>query len=511
MVIKDLFSHKIHSSDDSWANKLVDLAFVFAEFDRTPYDRELLEGRMCKISPRASSVARDPSKFRDEISAYPAYLGLYRVELINGIWHFVLSETAKKFLVNEEPNVPAFMLLQLLLFQYPNGMGVAYYSNSDKIRIQANTRDRTLEFISNSIHLSPLRLICKAIQAKSVLSEQSIFNISVSYDEIFILANDTRVNQFANPPLNNVITVLNEISAGHLHPPKPYESRFHILKHTDFLVPEKSGVRLRNPVNTVDYNELMDKFNAIIHLDISFTGFDTSSNSDEILQSIVDGGWGTYFDGIKTLSSDLVEKLTSEKGILEEFEQPPVEAETLSTRVTPPLTYAFRKRNQEENAYTIFSTIRTQVDPEVTRIKRQKSNLNHKMILQQLEDYLESLGCDPLENDHIDLFAQVPNNGKYLFEVKSTSEDNLLSQTRKGVSQLYEYRFRYQGQIGYDVSLCLVLPKKPDEIDWLEDYLCVDRGIGVIWFNEDGQLSFPLQGQHLIKSLIKTAPNSGLA
>ncbi len=116
-----------------------------------------------------------------------------------------------------------------------------------------------------------------------------------------------------------------------------------------------------------------------------------------------------------------------------------------------------------------------------------------------------------MEKDHIDLFTQVPNNSKYLFEVKSTSEDNLLSQTRKGVSQLYEYRFRYQGQIGYDVSLCLVLPKKPDEIDWLEDYLCVDRGIGVIWFNENGQLSFPLQGQHLIKSLIKTAPNSGLA
>jgi len=124
------------------------------------------------------------------------------------------------------------------------------------------------------------------------------------------------------------------------------------------------------------------------------------------------------------------------------------------------------------------------------------------MILQQLEEYLESLGCDPVENDHIDLFAQIPGNGKYLFEVKSISDDNLLSQTRKGVSQLYEYRYRYQDQIGYDVSLCLVLPKRPEEIDWLEDYLCKDRQIGIIWFGEEGKLNFPDQGKNLIASLI---------
>lgn len=502
MIIRDLFSHKIHSSDDSWANKLVDLAFVFAEFDRKPYDRELLEERLSRISPRASTVARDPSKFRDEISAYPAYLGLYRIELIGGIWHFILSDTAKRFLVTEEPNVPGFMLLQLLLFQYPNGMGIAYYSNSNKVRIQANTRDRTLEFINNSIHLSPLRLICKTIEANSLTKSTSVFNVTVSYDEIFTLANDPRINVYSNPPIENVLEVLKDFRNGKVLPPKPYESRFHILKHTDFLVPEKSGVRLRNPVNTVDYNELLDKFNIITHLDLSFKGFDFSSNSEEILNSIIDGSWGRYFDGVRTLNSDIVETLTSEKGILEEFETPSVEQELKPVFTSPPLTYAFRKRNQAEETYSTFSPTKTQVDPEVTRIKRQKSNLNHKMILQQLEEFLESLGCSPVENDHIDLYAQIPGNGKYLFEVKSISDDNLLSQTRKGVSQLYEYRYRYQDHIGYDVSLCLVLPKKPEEIDWLEDYLCKDRQIGVIWFNEDGKLNFPEQGKNLIASLI---------
>jgi hypothetical protein len=502
MIIKDLFSHKIHSSDDNWANKLVDLAFVFSEFDRKPYDRELLEERLSEISPRASTVARDPSKFRDEISAYPAYLGLYRIELINGTWHFILSETAKRFLVTDEPNVPAFMLLQLSLFQYPNGMGIAYYANSDKVRIQANTRDRTLEFINNSIHLSPLRLICKAINALSLMNERSPFNVSVSYDEIFTLANDPRINVFSNPPIENVIEVLNDFNNGKISPPKPYESRFHILKHTDFLVPEKSGVRLRNPINTVDYIELLDKFKIITNLDLSFTGFDSSKNSTEILESIIDGSWGRYFDGVRTLKSDIVETLTSEKGIFEEFDTSSIEPEVKATVVSAPLTYAFRKRNQAAETYSTFSPVKVSVDPEITRIKRQKSNLAHKLILQQLEEYLEARGCDPVENDHIDLFTQIPGNGKYLFEVKSVSDDNLLSQTRKGVSQLYEYRYRYQAEIGYDVSLCLVLPKKPEEIEWLEDYLCKDRQIGIIWFNDEGKLNYPVQGENLIASLI---------
>jgi hypothetical protein len=506
MEIKDLFSHKIHSSSESWANKLIDLAFVFAEFDGQPYNRKELELRLSKISPRASTVARDPSKFRDEISAYPAYLGLYRVELVNNQWHFILSETAKKFLVTEEPNVPAFMLLQLILFQYPNGMGVAYYSNSDKVRIQANTRDRTLEFIQNGIHLSPFRLICKGIQAKSDLNQESIFNISLTYDEIFALANDPRLNIYANPELDLVKQSLVDFSSGLILPPKPYESRFHILKHTDFLVPERSGVRIRNPINSLDFKELYDRLSAINNIGLSFNGFDESKDSNDLLIPIIEGTWGRYFDGIVSLSSDVVNTLTKEEGVLQGSSleiktESTTSIEKPSVPVSVPLTYAFRKRNQDEESYTTYSTPQTRTDPELTRIRRQKSNLSHKLILQQLEEYLESKGCDPLENDHIDLFAQIPGDGKFLFEVKSTSNTNLLSQTRKGVSQLYEYRFRYQEEIGYDVSLCLVFPNKPDEIDWIEDYVCKDRGIGIIWFEGDS-LKYSEQGRNLIENLI---------
>lgn len=499
MIIKDLFSHKIHSSSDNWANKLIDLAFIFAEFDGKPYNRILLEERLSQISPRTSDVGRDPSKFRDEISAYPAYLGLYRVELINNIWHFVLSDTAKRFLITDEPNVSAFMILQLLLFQYPNGMGVAYFGNSNNIRVQANTRDRTLEFIKNKVHLSPLRLICKAIKAISIIDSKSIFSTKVSYDEVFALANSKEINVYSNPPLNSVIEIINQYRAGEIKSPSKYESRFHILKHTDFLIPGKDSLQLRLPLNEKDKIEIEAKFNLINKIEIEFNGFDNAINSDDILKPISNCSWGRYFDGVRTLQSEIVEVLTSETGI---FEYPANDFENIEVKTQPPLTYDFRKRNQSENILTTVFSNNSRIDPELTKIRRQKSNLNHKIILQKLEEYLESKGCNPLENDHIDLFASIPGNGNFLFEVKSTTSTNLLSQTRKGVSQLYEYRYRYKDKIGYDVSLCLVLPDRPSEIDWLEDYLCSDREIGLIWFNNEGKLEYPNQGKHLIKELI---------
>jgi hypothetical protein len=76
-----------------------------------------------------------------------------------------------------------------------------------------------------------------------------------------------------------------------------------------------------------------------------------------------------------------------------------------------------------------------------------------------------------------------------MFEMKSGGE-NLLDQIRKGLSQLYEYRYRYQNEIAAGTSLCLVLPKEPSEMPWVLDYLCMDREISVCWFDQ-GQLRYP--------------------
>ena len=106
-----------------------------------------------------------------------------------------------------------------------------------------------------------------------------------------------------------------------------------------------------------------------------------------------------------------------------------------------------------------------------------------------MDQKLRSIGSEPKDNPHIDMYAEIPGDGAFIFEMKSGGE-NLLEQIRKGLSQLYEYRYRYRGEISTDTSLCLVLPKEPDEIPWILDYLCGDREINVCWFDQD-ELKYP--------------------
>ena len=85
--------------------------------------------------------------------------------------------------------------------------------------------------------------------------------------------------------------------------------------------------------------------------------------------------------------------------------------------------------------------------------------------------------------------------------MKSITVNNLLSQTRKGVSQLYEYRYRYKDVIGYDVNLFLVYPEEPAVVPWLQEYLCKDRHIGIIWFDENDQIQFSSHCESMAKVL----------
>ena len=503
MEITDLFSHKIHSSGDDWPNKLIDIASIFSEFDGQPYDRAAIEHRLSEISPRSSAVARDPSKFRDEISAYPAYLGLYRVELVDGVWHIFLSGTAKQFLVCEEPNVSAFMLLQMTLFQYPNGMGAAYKAKTSGVRVQSNTRERTLGFISNSIHLSPFRLICKGLKADSIIRGVSPLEAKLSLDEVFILANQPSTNTSTNPTIEDVQNILFEARSRDLSPPERYESRFHILKHTDFLISTRDGISIRPALTKTDSTELLQKLDAINSIGDVFSGFDNIQNNDELLDEIRACSWGRYFDGVKTLNSDIVSILTNENpDIYSEIETAQTDKSSDLKIIKSNSIYELKDVDfSRSNGLSKSKSKSVYTDPELTKIKRQRANLSHKVLLEKLYDHLSSLGATPLENEHIDLFAQLSPEDKFVFEVKSITVNNLLSQTRKGVSQLYEYRYRYKDVIGYDVNLFLVYPEEPVAVPWLQEYLCKDRHIGIIWFDENDDIQFSSYCESMTKSL----------
>lgn len=510
-MINDFFSHKIHSSGDEWQDKLIDIATIFAEFDGQPYNRDRIVERFKTISPRVSKVAsdiskgeRDISKFRDEISAYPAYLGLYHLELENDRWLFRLSETAKRFLIVEEPNVPAFMLLQLLLFQYPNGMGVRYYENGNSV-VQANSRERTLELISDGIHVSPFRLICKALLADSQLNGINPHHPRVTIEEVFILANDDRTNKVASPSLEIITDVLSEIRSKKLVFPGKMEKRFHILNHTDFVQVTSDYIHLREAISPEDQESLIHKLNIINSIDSQFTGFDKVTDSAGLLNIINSGTWGSYFDGIVTLTAETVQGLTAFD--ITNFVPANMnlqDDDIVLNNAAIKFKYPLRER---DGSILIQSNNfrKSQIaDPEVTQIKRQRSNLQHKILIQKMDEHLRNIGAIPFENEHIDLFAKIPDDGTFIFEMKSVTSENLLSQTRKGLSQLYEYRYRYKDDVSPvdTITLCLVYPYEPSEIDWIQEYLCVDREIAICWFKDD-QLNFPVSCSQKMRHLLQ--------
>ncbi|EGG98164.1 hypothetical protein imdm_469 [gamma proteobacterium IMCC2047] len=431
-------------------------------------------------------------------------MGLYRVELVNDIWHIFLSNTAKQFLVCEEPNVSAFMLLQMVLFQYPNGMGVAYRTGGNGVRIQSNTRERTLSFISNGIHLSPFRLICKGLKADSIIRGVSPLEAKLSLEEVFVLANQESTNSTASPTIDNVISVLLMARDKQLSAPDNYESRFHILKHTGFLVSGSDGIRIRAALTRTDSLELLQKLDVINSIENQFTDFDAAESDEELLDEIRVCSWGNYFDGVKTLGSDTVNILTNENpNIYSEIETSHESELGGLTVIKSNSIYELKTVDFSRNSgQSITKSKSIYTDPELTKIRRQRANLSHKVLLEKLYDHLESLGVTPLENEHIDLFAQLPSEEKFVFEVKSITVNNLLSQTRKGVSQLYEYRYRYQDVIGYDVNLFLVYPQEPVVVPWLQEYLCKDRHIGIIWFDENDKIQFSSHCQSMAKGLV---------
>jgi hypothetical protein len=88
----------------------------------------------------------------------------------------------------------------------------------------------------------------------------------------------------------------------------------------------------------------------------------------------------------------------------------------------------------------------------------------------------------------IDLAVRI-NDNSYIFEMKSTTTDNIRSQLRRGLSQLYEYRYL---QNLSDATLVLVIEKPlPDRESWMHQYLEEDRQIKLLWDGENELFALP--------------------
>jgi hypothetical protein len=80
-----------------------------------------------------------------------------------------------------------------------------------------------------------------------------------------------------------------------------------------------------------------------------------------------------------------------------------------------------------------------------------------------------------------------------LFEMKSTTNQNVHSQIRRAISQLYECRFLQQVPAA---KLVVVIENPPpQEKKWMVDYVVNDRKLLIAWDGDRRTLKFPAEAR----------------
>jgi hypothetical protein len=106
-----------------------------------------------------------------------------------------------------------------------------------------------------------------------------------------------------------------------------------------------------------------------------------------------------------------------------------------------------------------------------------RANNSHIELVNLVAERIRGAGAIPKSNQFIDLAATLQQD--YIFEMKSTTEDNVKAQVRKGISQLYEYRYLENKP---DASLILVVERPlTGDNTWMIDYMENDRNIHLVW------------------------------
>jgi hypothetical protein len=136
-----------------------------------------------------------------------------------------------------------------------------------------------------------------------------------------------------------------------------------------------------------------------------------------------------------------------------------------------------KRESAEFGARTVLSSY--------SKKKLDSANATHAELLDVLGSFLGVQGHRIEANQFVDAFTRL-KSGPAIFEAKSVTDKNELSQVRHGLSQLYEYRFRHGLE---DASLWLLLSRPPKEA-WLVDYLERDRDVRLLWV-EEGALNGP--------------------
>lgn len=516
-AVTNFLANKIKSTDPDFEEYLIDIANIFSEFDGQAYDYEDVTHRFLVLSDRTTETVRDPSGFRDMFGAYMFFLVITRVVAENDKWLWRLTNAASKLLCAEEPNVRAFIRVQLSLFQYPLLAGGVYKNSKVRpinVAIQGKNRDKLIELINAQIKVVTLRLILRALHVKSKDLKVSIIDVCLSNKDVYFLFNHPLTSTHPNPTEDNIQQVLARSEVNSLPVSLNFYRNFHIFEHTGILKRVKTrtkGAEFNLAVNLdsdVESSELKwHIIKTIMSMDNFCNDFYERASheplEEHLKQIALASKWTNYYDG-GLLPENIYSSLVGESmGTVQKTEEkaqltpsPPNQLSTEQVGTAPPL----RLKEHHGSASRLYKSISHTADPEVTRLKLEKSNTYHRHLVDLVNRKLLAQCCQLQESLYIDL-ASTLEGIHLLFEMKSCNRQNLTSQVRKAVSQVYEYRYRYRDNFPEDSSvLCIVLQEAPDR--WWINYLVEDRKINVMWLEGEINLACTANCHPLIKRLV---------
>lgn len=125
-------------------------------------------------------------------------------------------------------------------------------------------------------------------------------------------------------------------------------------------------------------------------------------------------------------------------------------------------------------------------DPIQRALLLEKANSEHELLIEKCAEIVISAGLLPIEDANSFDLAVVSK--QLIAEMKSINRTNCISQLRKAVAQLPEYRWKFKEFFFDNSSLIIVLNKNPLEFikqDYLS-YIENDRGIKIFWQNGNG-------------------------
>lgn len=524
-MLDDLFSHKIHATRDleGWQRRLVKLATIFKEFDGQEFDRDAFDNRLKILAPEA---ARSP--FRDQYSIYLPIFGVGQIVWERRRWVCRLSATARIFLCGIEPDVEAFTRLQLAFSQRPDGRGQDYRRGG--LRLEHQAARKTIELIKSGFRLCPFRLILRIFEAKARIEGLTEELVQVTPREIYALANTPQVYQHASTPAGIVEQALRDLQAGRIAAPRIGRQTFGFLQSTGLLLCDRLDRLVLRPCATEGDRAVRDRqINAIRNLDVFYDGFEACQDSEQLCAILQQGDWARYLDACRQLSSEQAELIAGVDHFAAIARGPRLPAPSGAAvakgfpsypAVSPPRVMGEPPRRVPPARKLPAGRA---ADPEVTRVKRERRNAYHEMILRIVRERVEKYRLVPRANEYIDLVTNVDDPAKvfgsrfkvegsfldgqalpyfpgplddgvsFLFEVKSSDDQIVLDQTRKAVGQLYEYHYRHRrgGYLKKHVVLIIALQTNISRIPWLKDYLLKDRAIGVCWVNGHDRLLCP--------------------